>query len=288
MAELHSDFNASMLLRIANKNAIRKCWRDREISFGCPANWIHYAQKGNLTTGDPYECVFSRIPKGTTIDILDRFGIPLEDNLQRFPDADDPAHEFLRYVPTILTPTLCFYSLSHANLNDGIAGWNENKQAMEIHIDKYAQYMEYKTEDIGLVLIQDIRSFIDELQSQIPLAIKTNGANLTQERYYISGRENEALFADIIDYSKHERFDEFNESPNPPEEIFWKFPEYRKQAELRMVIPHWNFKQSFDPKNPSKYDPSQNYLTVKLPNLQSYAGICIPSENIWEGGLWER
>ena len=103
MGKLESHFNASVLLRIGHKNSIKDCWDNNRLSFGCAANWIHYANKGNVTTGDSCECVFSRIPKGKAVDLFDRNGKRIEANLQRFLDDKDPNFEFLRYVPTMLS-----------------------------------------------------------------------------------------------------------------------------------------------------------------------------------------
>ena len=127
MGKLESHFNASVLLRIGHKNSIKDCWDNNRLSFGCAANWIHYANKGNVTTGDSCECVFSRIPKGKAVDLFDRNGKRIEANLQRFLDDKDPNFEFLRYVPTMLTPALCFYSLSHATPDDGLFVWDETR-----------------------------------------------------------------------------------------------------------------------------------------------------------------
>lgn len=287
MRRLESHFNASVLIRIGNKDTIKDCWTGNKLSFGCAANWVHYANSGNLTTGDPYECVFSRIPKGKEVTLFDRYGNRIVDNLQRVSDKEDPNFEFLRYVPTMLTPTLCFYSLSHANLSDGICKWDQEKNIQIFRVDKYAQYMEYKSDDIGIILIQDLMGLINELRYQIPIAIKENISNLTQERYNPPFPPQEFLFADTINYSKHQRFEIFEEEPVSPEELFWKFPEYRKQAELRFIIPHWNFVQSYNPFRQDEYDAKKNSLTVHLPNLHTYASLCIPSEKQLEGRFWD-
>ena len=288
MSKLESHFNASVLLRIGHKNSIKDCWDNNRLSFGCAANWVHYAQKGNMTTGDLYECVFSRIPKGKAIDLFDRNGKRIEANLQRFLDDKDSNFEFLRYVPTMLTPALCFYSLSYATPDDGLFVWDETRNMPMFRADRYAQYMGYANEEMGVLLIQDFCGLISDLKEQIPLAIKENRYNLTQERYHISAPTEEVLFANVIDYSRHQRFDIFEEEPAPPEELFWKFPEYKKQAELRIVIPHWNFIQSYDPFKPEKYDKEKNYLPVNLPQLHSYASLFIPSEQRLEGRFWNR
>ena len=148
--------------------------------------------------------------------------------------------------------------------------------------------LQYANKEMGVLLIQDLRGLISDLKKQIPIAIKENRYNLTQERYHVSAPTEEVLFANTIDYSRHQRFDIFEEEPVPPEELFWKFPEYKKQAELRIVIPHWNFIQSYDPFKPEKYDKKKNYLPVNLPQLHSYASLFIPSEQRLEGRFWKR
>lgn len=286
MSKMNSHFNASVLLRVGRKETIKECWEKNKLLFGCAANWVHYAKSGNLTTGDPYECVFSRIPKGKDIGLFDQYGHRIEDNLQRFSDEKDPYFEFLRYVPTMLTPALCFYSLSHASLDDNFLMLDQTRNMRTFYADKYAQYMGYTNIEIGVLLIRNLQDFFDELKKQIPLAIQNNQHNLTQKRYYVSGSPKEILFANVIDYSRHRRFDIFEEDPTPPEELFWKFPEYKKQAELRIIIPHWNFIQPYDPLKPEEYDDKKNYLAVYLPQLHSYASLFIPSEQRLEGQVW--
>ena len=151
MGKLESHFNASVLLRIGHKNSIKDCWDNNRLSFGCAANWIHYANKGNVTTGDSCECVFSRIPKGKAVDLFDRNGKRIEANLQRFLDDKDPNFEFLRYVPTMLTPALCFYSLSHATPDDGLFVWDETRNMPVFRADRYAQYMGYANKEMGVL-----------------------------------------------------------------------------------------------------------------------------------------
>lgn len=289
MGNLESRFNASALLRVGHKNVIKSCWDSKTLSFGCAANWVHYyATKGNVITGDPCECVFARIPKGKKFEPYDKNGLRIEDNLQRFPDEKDPNFEFVRYVPTMLTPALCFYSLLHAKEDDGFCSWDKAQNVQTFYANKYAKYMGYSNDEMGIILIQDPRGLFDELERQVPIAIAKNTFNLTQERYYLPVSPKEYLFANIIDYSKHQRFETFEEEPAPPEELFWKFPEYVKQAELRMVIPHWNFVQSYDPFRPKQYNEKKNYLPVNLPQLHSYASLFIPSEKRLEGRFWNR
>lgn len=188
----------------------------------------------------------------------------------------------------MLTPALCFYSLSHANPEDGLFVWDETRNMQVFRADRYAQYMGYADEEMGVLLIQDLHGLLNELKKQIPIAIRKNQYNLTQERYNVSAPSEEVLFANVIDYSRHKRFEVFEEEPNPPEELFWKFPEYVKQAELRIVIPHWNFVQSYNPIRLQEYNEKKNRLTVDLPQLHTYASLWIPSEKRLEGRFWNR
>lgn len=269
MAGLHSSIPVSLLLRVDSKKAIDDCWNSKSLLFGCAANWVDYARKGNHATGDPYECVFSRIPANQLLRRYDSHGILIEANVQKAPDKEAPQYNFWRYVPTMLTPAMCFFSFAAAEPN----GTFYTKGPDYIFdLGKYARYMEYDLSQSAFLLIQDANCFFDELRNQIPIAIEENRANLTQTRYYSGQIQNDPpLYADMVRYDKHQRFDVFDEMPAPPEELFWKFPEYKEQHEIRLIIPHWNFVQEYDPCFPDKYDYQKNRLRVRLPHLHEYA-----------------
>ena len=271
--QLHSSLSVAPLLRVASRTNIENCWDSNSLSFSCAANWVKYKNwKNNQTIGDSYECVFSRIPKNKPITIFDHYGMPIDANIQRFPDKEEPEYEFLRYVPTMLTPAMCFFSFENAAPNGHFHFEGTTADSSRFQLEKYAEYMGYTPSDAAFLYISDSLSFYRELQAQIPAAISENKKNLTQKRYYLSQIQNDSQFYGArICYDKHQRYDIFDERPNTPEELFWKFPEYSLQNEVRLIIPHWNFIQEYDIHHPDNYDRSKNYLRVYLPHLHNYA-----------------
>lgn len=168
---------------------------------------------------------------------------------------------------------MCFYSLAGANSNDifYFAG-NENR----FYLDKYAEYMGYRS-DFAFIIIENAMAFFEELKKQIPLAINANNNILTQKRIYPTNTQQEEwLYGESICYGKHKRFDEFDERPHPPEDLFGKFEEYSIHHEVRIIIPYWNFEQEYDPKCPDKYNCNENFLKISLPHLHDYANCIIP------------
>ena len=270
MGMLCGSLSKAPLLRVDSIKNIEECWDSHSLQFSCAANWIQYANTKNRTIGDAYECVFSRIPQNKSVLIRDCYGIPLENNIQTITDTEYPEYKFLRYVPTMLIPAMCFFSFAgiKPNGNFYIKG---NDGQNRFYLDKYAQFMGYKLEDAGFLYIHDVGSFIKELQEQIPSAVAKNINNLTQNRFYLPLPKNEWLFAKEICYGRHQRTEVFDEKPTSPDELFWKFPEYEEQHESRLIIPHWNFFQEYDPRKTEKYVAEKNKLRVQLPHLHEYA-----------------
>ena len=142
--------------------------------------------------------------------------------------------------------------------------------------------MGYSDNDSAFLIIEDVNSFFDELKRQVPSAVEQNKHNLTNKRYYSPAIDDAPIYFDRIDYDVHQRNELFDEYQDPPAELFWKFTEYAQQAEVRIIISHWNFIQEFNLGQPEKYQPEQNYLKVNLPNLHSYARCFVPSEYFLE------
>ena len=273
-------FTTSVLMRIGSREAIEKCYAKKTLSFGCAANWLDYALKyRNQTTGDIFECVFARLQKDDPriATIVDSRGKPMGDHLLVLENIADNTC-ILRFMPTILTPVLCFYSfdLSKKREEMGIDGIQDSWLAFDL--DGYRESMEYTVDQSSYLFITEPEKFIRELKEAIPLAVLQNSDNLTSERFYESFDANEPLIGKCVDYNRHTKDDIFFEKCHSTDELFWKLPEYEQQSELRLAIPHINFRQIYNPNFATSYDYRNNTLHVYLPHFQEYATIVSAKE----------
>lgn len=247
-----------LLMRIGPKSEIERCLHDSKITFGCPANWIDYQYKhSNSAIGDIFECIFAHLPKtdSRVWNQVDSYGKPMRDNLLLFQNKNDDSF-LLRYIPAILTPTLCLYAIKREDL--------------PLNIEKVVSDMGYSTDDSAVLFITNIERFFDELREQMPIAVRGN-KNLTSKRFYSPFEPDHPIDANYVNYDKYTAGSRFYERPKNLEELFWKLPDYRWQSEFRIVISKINFVQGYNPNE--EYDPKKNYLDVSLPNLHEYAKI---------------
>ena len=103
-------------------------------------------------------------------------------------------------------------------------------------------------------------------------------APLVRAQYRIRGeRENaevvEKMYFDrLLDFVYVELMptDIYYDEPRPSAELFWKYPQYHFQSEVRVAILNTNFVWDYDPQH-FKYE--QHRLDVYLPHLHEYATI---------------
>ncbi len=268
-----------LLMRVGPTESIRKCYNEKKLQFGCAANWLDYALKyGNETTGDIFECIFAHIPKGDprSENIVDEKGKPMGDNLLILENSKDGS-KLLRFMPTILMPVLCLYSFDFEKM---VTGFSENQTIppyVLFNLDQYREDMQYHQDESSFLLIEDVNMFFNDLRTAIPIAVDENRDNLTSERFYHSFDSEKPFICRDVNYNKYTEIEPFFDYQSNREELFWKLPQYRNQAELRIAISHLNFKQIFDPQK-RNYDYKLNTLEVFLPHLHEYANIYSASE----------
>lgn len=267
-------------MRLGKTEEINKTFESSTITFGCAANWLDYAFKYNIKTGDFFEGVFAQVSekeqKSAEKELVDKEGNPMGDNLIII---KDPIHKtsLLSYQPIILMPVFCLYSFSEA-INKELFNVTESDPdsgMWKFDLDDYRSFMEYKEEESSFLFITDSERFFNDLKKAIPSAIEINRTNLTTERFYGDFNTEEALFADFVDYDKHNADELFFDTPGQMKNLFWKLPKYEKQAELRLVIPNINYVQMF---NREHYDFSKNTLDVYVPDLQQYTQVITAKE----------
>lgn len=269
---LQSHFSTILLMRLGSTKRIEQCYNTRTLSFGCAANWVDYSKTGDKVTGDQLECVFAHLKNGDSrMNVKDSHGIPMGNHLETLYDPRTDTY-YLRFIPTLLTPTMCFYSFDATK----VAAMNDGKMPIFPHVvsflpDRYLDEMCYEKDTASFLFINSPEKFFEELKEQVPIAIKQNENILTTDRYYhTKGKDDCELFADKVDYTRHFPTDIYYDEPRPSAELFWKYPQYHFQSEVRVAILNTNFVWDYDPQH-FKYE--QHRLDVYLPHLHEYATI---------------
>ena len=113
---LQSHFSTILLMRLGSTKRIEQCYNTRTLSFGCAANWVDYSKTGDKVTGDQLECVFAHLKNGDSrMNVKDSHGIPMGNHLETLYDPRTDTY-YLRFIPTLLTPAMCFYSFDAAKV----------------------------------------------------------------------------------------------------------------------------------------------------------------------------
>ncbi|MEF9984669.1 MAG: hypothetical protein RR710_09045 [Oscillospiraceae bacterium] len=278
MSKATSIVSTSLLMRIGPTHKIQQCFDAKTITFGCAANWLNYALKeNNQLTGDFFECIFARLEKGDPrIDTMtDAKGNPMGDHLLVLEnEADDSC--ILRLIPTILKPVMCFYSFNTNAIRKRFADGNSLAPSFGLNLDRYRTNMGYMEDSSSFLFITDPVRFFADLKKEIPLAVSNNTAKLTSKRFYGNFNPEEPMFFKEVDYDKHTSSEFYYDLPEAQEEMFWKMPEYRTQAELRITIPNINFVNLYDPNK--EYNYEMNELNIFLPKFQEYATVVSAKE----------
>ena len=158
MREVIRQVRTGLLIRVDSYKKIKNCYKTKTLTFGCAANWIDYAlKKNNEAIGDIFECIFAHLPiNDNRIYVCDKNGRPIGENLWILCDENSQTC-FLRFIPAILTPLICFYNvLPQKELVD-----NEYEI---IDLDKYKTAMGYIKDTVGYLIIDDIKSLIGKLR----------------------------------------------------------------------------------------------------------------------------
>ena len=232
---------------------------------------------GDKVTGDQLECVFAHLKNGDSrMNVKDSHGIPMGNHLETLYDPRTDTY-YLCFIPTLLTPTMCFYSFDATK----VAAMNDGKMPIFPHVvsflpDRYLDEMCYEKDTASFLFINSPEKFFEELKEQVPIAIKQNENILTTDRYYhTKGNDDCELFADKVDYTRHLPTDIYYDEPRPSAELFWKYPQYHFQSEVRVAILNTNFVWDYDPQH-FKYE--QHRLDVYLPHLHEYATIRVAKD----------
>ena len=154
-------FSTILLMRLGSTKRIEQCYNTRTLSFGCAANWVDYSKTGDKVTGDQLECVFAHLKNGDSrMNVKDSHGIPMGNHLETLYDPRTDTY-YLRFIPTLLTPAMCFYSFDAAK----VAAINDGKMPIFPHVvsflpDRYLDEMCYRKDTASFLFINDPKSFL--------------------------------------------------------------------------------------------------------------------------------
>lgn len=274
MNKVSAKCTSALLFRIGRKSTIEQQFKEGYITFGCPANWIDYSIKHkDSQTGDLYECII-----GQTLQCdprVEELGKTYHNNLLQMNHPNNGLC-LVRFIPTILTPTLCFYSFNTDSERNAQRLKGKTGDVVTYNLDRYRRRMGYAEEEASFLFIEDKDSFVNDLRSNVPIAVEQNKNNLTSERVFGRFHPKKPLLINDVDYSRHTKDEIFVDNPMSSQEIFWKMPEYAYQHEMRFIIPGTNFIQSYD--SLYGYNPTKNVINVHLPHLKEYALVYPASE----------
>lgn len=260
----------NILFRVGKAAPMQEEYKEKVLTFSCPANWLDYAIKQNdFITGDYLECVMGHKPYSLTLgnELTDLTGKPLGDNLLVTPYEDEKKC-FLRYMPTILMPTICFYGIDVANRL-------KNKFGLFFNFDTYCKILNYQISESLILCISNMEMFEADLNQGIIKAVSCSSNKLTSNGFASSFSLKQPYIGKFVDYYKFNYGEEFLDNTCDMSAIFAKDKRYANQSEFRFVIKNIRFKQRLDVDN---YNFKTNLLKVRLKNLHNYAELISPME----------
>lgn len=259
----------SVLLRIANTEELEADYRRNQLKFSCAANWINYEKtKKNHTMGDYLEGVFGHVVYPFNFNsLVDKNNHPVKDKIAIDLYRDNNANTtlYLRYEPTILMPTICFFGISLDDIN-------QQTNIFEFLFSDYAKLFNLTVKDSSVLLIDNLDSFKSDLIVGIIKAVEQNyGTLLTNNGFARKFSKNTPYMAHYINYYKYNYDSFFIDNCCDASPLFAKCKDYEKQSEFRIVINNIHFTHKYS--NNEHYNHRLNTLYVTLPNLHKYSRI---------------
>lgn len=211
--------NSLILFKIGERQWIKKI-QEGEISFACLGRYIDIAKKtGNIEQGDPDEGVFARLKKGDSR--ISQVSEQLLDDLEIIDDGD---YVKLRRKSSYFIPIFCLYSYR------GIDVLNN-----EIEKPGVQTVFHYFDENMYGGFSQDtVRNVLSFGSSQTTLIMQVLPFQCLLARALAKkGVDYEIRHINYEEFEKDEFFIEPTEERN---ELFYKFPRYSSQKEVRVRL----------------------------------------------------
>ncbi len=263
-------FYSDLMLRIGSTKTIEQQYENCSLKFGCPANWINYADQHADGIADKFEAVFAHVRKDDPrLSMICDDGVPLN-RYRSLWDDDGPNNTiYARYIYSCLVPAICFYSLKVKEVATQFGITRDNGLALEIPMDPYYKSLNVSPEECSILFIEYPHKLFEELRKEIPDVIN-RASNITKDDF---DPENALAIRSVsYDLNTEEEFYDLH----PYNEVFRKRPSYSNQHEARAIIPNVNFVR-YPVDNRESY--VDNELFVHLPKLHEYASV-IPASKV--------
>ena len=211
--------HALLLAKFGEYKWIKKL-RDGEVSFSCPGKYIYLAQRyHNDEQGDENEAIFARLRKG---DIrINHAANKLNNDLEII---DDGKYVKLRRKSSCRVPVFCFYSIIGSDLLRNVT--HTGLQDLPHHFDNKI-FTSFAQKQITNVLNND-HIFTSLFIQPRPFIFLLTKALFRKKYGFRMGR---------INYTEFERDEFYIEPSKDRNELFYKFPRYYYQQEVRICLP---------------------------------------------------
>ena len=257
-------FHCGVLIRVGSTEKILDQYENRYLRFGCPANWINYANTHRDGLADEYEGVFAHVKQDDPrLSMICDDGYPLNHRRSLWNKLMSDGTVYARYVFSCLVPAICFYSIDvkDAAKHFGIEG-NDDKW-LRADLQPYYKALGIDVAESSVLVVWRPGELIEELRLEIPKVIGAAG-NVDKRRF----DARNALTVKYVNYDLD--IDKEFWELHPYDELFRKRMEYKRQREARMIIPNAPFMRDPVYRPEMYYD---NELSVPVPGVQSYARV---------------
>lgn len=261
-------FNSVVFLRIGRTDEIERQIDSSMIKFGCPANWINYANNHPDGIADKYEAVFAHVRKDDPrLSMICDDGVPLNRYRSLWSDEEPDGSVYARYIYSCLVPTVCFYSIDKDGIRKNIPEIDGKHTGFTIDLDPYYQSINVDLAQSSIMVICSPHLLFEDLKEGIPRAI-ASARNVSKDNFEVSN----PYAVKYVSYDLDIRESFFHLSPY--DEVFRKRPQYRDQHEARVIIPNVNFIR--DPVY-CKDLYCDNEIYVQVSNIKDYSMI-VPAD----------
>ena len=250
---------SDILIRVDCKERIRKQYSEGFLEFGCPANWIQFADTHADGIADKFEAICGHVERtDERLSMICDDGVPLNAFRSLWNEELDDGTVFVRYIYHCLTPTICFFSSRF------LEPLKENNQPIQIDLSLFYKSLGLNQDECALLIVRNPNMLFSELRDEIPNALASNG-HINLEKY----NDNCRLLTELVKYDLNLDVLFFS-NIRSLKCLYQKLPKYQNQREARLIIPDVYF--TADPVyNRNAY--KDNRLVVNLPNLKKYCDV---------------
>ena len=258
---------SNIMIRIGETDKIERQFNEGYLRFGCPANWINYAEKyPDSGTADRFEAVFAHVKKDDPRIIELGGGDPFNQFFGFWNEEGPDDTVYLRNVAACLVPAICFFSI---DLKDAVEHFKIKGNSTDyINVNLLPFYRAMiddpkKYDQYSALIFTDPGGLLTDLKREVP--------KLVSGKIYLVKRNfnpDEPIYSDYVDYDLN--IEEAFWNKQTYDAVYRKQPTYREQHEVRIIIPHVTYMRhpSVEP-----YLTEHHEMDVPVPNIKDYAMV---------------